>query len=496
MSSEQVLAPNYQKLDVALRAIGYSFEVAVADVIDNSVDAGAKNVLVRLIGRADGHIDLVIWDDGRGMTESTLKEAMRFGADVSQDLERLGKFGLGLKLASLSQARELSVVTSVHGRISGRAWLEHGIAHGFSSTVYDSAECDGIIRECIPDRQLKSSGTLVRWSRLYRVGKSQHGAEEHGQKLMHRLENYLALAFHRFLTGRARKVRMVIDMFDRQKGKAGIPVSLDGLDPFNYPVSGCKGFPSDLITDKKSEKSFAIRAHVWPANSTAPEYKLPGGSNARQGFYFYRNDRLIQGGGWNGLRETEPHASLARIEIDMDPKLDIEVSLDVKKVEIQLPPTLEEAIRKSRTSGGIDFKQYLALADKAYRKRAPTDAELPLIPSAGLPAPLTRYLHRELRIKATAKHKDLKFTWATLDDSLFFEIDRESGRLCLNKKHRKVLQHGLGASSADVPVLKCLLFFALDAALASERTGPKVRERLELVNRVLVEAVKFERLGQ
>ena len=101
MSIEERLPPNYGKLDVALRSIGYSFEVAVADVIDNSIDAQAKNVLVRLINTGDGHLDLAIWDDGCGMGEKTLKEAMRFGADVSQEIERLGKFGLGLKLASL-----------------------------------------------------------------------------------------------------------------------------------------------------------------------------------------------------------------------------------------------------------------------------------------------------------------------------------------------------------------------------------------------------------
>ncbi|MBK6456062.1 MAG: ATP-binding protein [Gemmatimonadetes bacterium] len=87
-------APNFAKLDTALRSIGYSFEVAVADIIDNSVDANARNVLVRIITRGDGKLDLAVWDDGHGMSAKTLREAMRFGADVSQDIERLGKFGL------------------------------------------------------------------------------------------------------------------------------------------------------------------------------------------------------------------------------------------------------------------------------------------------------------------------------------------------------------------------------------------------------------------
>jgi hypothetical protein len=151
----------------------------------------------------------------------------------------------------------------------------------------------------------------------------------------------------------------------------------------------------------------AIKAHVWPPNSDAPGYNLPGGVNSRQGFYFYRNNRLIQGGGWNGIREVEPHASLARLEIDIASDFDVEVSLDVKKVEIQLPSPLVKSIQKARTASGTDFKKYLSIADETYRTRKVTESELPLIPSAGLPADLRDFLHKELRIKATAKHRDL-----------------------------------------------------------------------------------------
>jgi hypothetical protein len=240
----------------------------------------------------------------------------------------------------------------------------------------------------------------------------------------------------------------------------------------------------------------SMRAHIWPPNSTAAEYKLPGGANARQGFYFYRKDRLIQGGGWNGLREAEPHASLARLEIDMAPDFDLEVSLDVKKVEIQLPPKLADAIRKAKTKSGIDFKRYLSIADEAYRKRQIQHGDLPLIPSIGLPANLSRFLHDELRIKATTKHRDLKIIWDDLEEHLFFDIDRDRGLLFLNRLFRRQLLHGLPGSSADIPVVKCLLFLVLEEALSSERMGPKIRERFDQVNRILVEAIKYERLPE
>jgi len=493
MSTTERIPPNYRRLDVALRSIGYSFEVAVADVIDNSIDAHAKNVVVRLIIKRDGQLDLAIWDDGRGMSAKTLKEAMRFGADVSQDIDRLGKFGLGLKLASLSQAREVHVLTAKENTLSGRAWLEHGIAKGFASTVFDTNECRLLVEKLMPDRRLKPSGTVVWWSRLCRVGQNHANPEEHAQKLMRRLENYLALAFHRFLSGRPRRVNIKLDIFDRRSGKSGIPIDLDPLDPFGYERSGQKGFPAPMFLDGGYRNRMSVKAHLWPPNSDAPGYRLPGGANSRQGFYFYRNHRLIQGGGWNGMREAEPHFSLARVEINIASDFDVEVSLDVKKVEIQLPPALVASIQKARTSSGMDFKKYLALADETYRTRQRTEAELPLIPSLGLPSELKKFLHHELRIKATAKHRDLKIRWEKLGKDLFFEIDRDNGFLNLNRTYRRQLLHGLPASSADVPVVKCLLFLVLEDALGSERMGPKIRERLELVNGILVKAVRYER---
>lgn len=496
MTTEETLPPNFTKLDTALRSIGYSFEVAVADIIDNSIDAKARNVLVRLIMRDKGRLDLAIWDDGVGMDAKTLKEAMRFGSDVSSEVERLGKFGLGLKLASLSQAREVKVFSAHAGKISGRAWLEHGISSGFRSTVFDATECRKEIAKLVPDKPLKNHGTLVSWSHLYRVSGNQKNPEEHAQKLLRRLEHHLSISFHRLLSGRPRKIAIRVDIFDEASESPGIPIDLDPLDPFGYSQSGKTGFPAAMVPTGKYKNRMSILAHIWPPNATAPEYRLPGGSNARQGFYFYRNNRLIQGGGWNGLREAEPHSSLARLEIDISPNLDLDISLDVKKVEVQLPPDLTASIQHAATATGLDLKKYLSVADEVYRKRKVVDSDLPLIPSTGLPSDLVRFLHGELRHESTAKHRDLKISWKELSRTTFFEIDRDAGSLFINRAFRKALLNGSSASSSDAPVLKSLLFFALDEALASERTGPRIKKRLHLLNRVLVRAVKYQRNGQ
>lgn len=496
MSKTEHLPPNYAKLDTALRSIGYSFETAVADVIDNSIDASAKNVLVRFVYRKDEPLDLVIWDDGCGMSASELKEAMRFGADVSRELRRLGKFGLGLKLASLSQARELEVFTRKGGALSGRAWLERGVAEAFSSEIFDDSECSQRLAAMLPDRPLRHSGTAVIWSELYRVGliPSVHDPEQHAQKLLDGLQKYLGLAFHRFLKRSARnQFSIALDIFDGGRRKPGIQSSVLPLDPFGYPESGLKGFPARMTPTGLYAKRLTLVAHVWPPKSNSPEYKLPGGSSARQGFYFYRNDRLIQGGGWNGLLQTEPHTSLARLQIDFSASFDEDLSLDVKKSELQLPPPLLKAIESAETNGGVGFKKYLKLAEHVYRTRMLERPELPLIPETGIPARLSRLLRKELLDSPSRRFRALTFEWAALEEDTFFEIDRDSDTIYLNQAFRRRALHGMQGSVTDAPVMKCLLFLLLSESLEAERLGSKLREFGERANRILVAAVKYER---
>jgi hypothetical protein len=130
-----------------------------------------------------------------------------------------------------------------------------------------------------------------------------------------------------------------------------------------------------------------------------------------------------------------------------------------------------------------------------YRTRAITESELPLIPSRGLPAQLRNFLHKELRIRATTRHRDLRIEWSDLNDESFFDFDRDRGTLYLNRLYRSQLLHGLKGSSSDVPVVKCMLVLLLRDAILSQRTGSRVREEIDQINRILMEAVKHERVA-
>jgi hypothetical protein len=492
MAVEETLPPNYSKLDMALRSIGYSFEVAVADIIDNAIDAQAKRVLIRFVIKRDAPLDVVIYDDGSGMDEMTLREAMRFGADVSEQIDRLGKFGLGLKLASLSQARELRVYSLKAGKLSGRGWLEEGITRGFTSSIFDQGECMAGLQQVGLYDEFKKTSTAVFWSRLYRVGQSHSAPEEHVQRLIYRLKDYLGLAFHRFLAGPARIISITIDMFDADSGKTGIPAFLKPLDPFGYGITGHNSFPDKFLVGGYKEH-ISLIAHIWPPNAKQPEYKLPGGANARQGFYFYRSNRLIQGGGWNGIREADPHFSLARVSVDLSPKFDVQVSLDVKKIEVQLPSPLVKAIQESKTGSGIDFKKYLALAERAYRSKSALPSEIPLALGQGVSKRLQQAVLRELGLKTAKKLRRLNFEWCDFSDDSLFDVDRDAHTIMLNRAYRRSLLHGLNGSSTDAPVTKCLLFLLLRDVFYSERVSSRVREKIDQANRILVAAIKHER---
>jgi hypothetical protein len=318
--------------------------------------------------------------------------------------------------------------------------------------------------------------------------------EEHAQKLLRKLERHIQLAFHRFLSGKSRSGQMVkisLDEFDPDQSRAGIPIGIEALDPFEYKSSGDPDFPAAMSV--AAEEAIAVKAHVWPPNSDVPEYKLPGGANSRQGFYIYRNDRLIQAGGWNGLREAEPHSSLARLEVDIAPSLDVKMSLDVKKMEVHLPPDLATALQQAKTAEGLDFKAYLRRANDAYRVREHTNAELPLIPGRGLPRDLRLLLQKELKIAGIRRSRKLQFEWTQLPKDKFFDLDREADVLHLNRCYRRQLLNGLKGSSTDLPVMKCLLFLLLREFYYSARMSAKVREFVEQVNRILVAAVRHER---
>ena len=106
----------------SLRSIGYTLETAIADIIDNSISAGAGKIQIMHRWLDGGESWVAIADDGMGMSELELHEAMKLGGHISNTEDSLGRFGFGLKTASISQCRRLTVITVRRGDMCACVW--------------------------------------------------------------------------------------------------------------------------------------------------------------------------------------------------------------------------------------------------------------------------------------------------------------------------------------------------------------------------------------
>ena len=332
-------APSASILIESMRDIGYSLDTALADVIDNSIAARATNIQL-FAAPGDTELKIGILDDGVGMTEEELLSAMRLGSRnplEQRKLTDLGRFGLGLKTASFSQGRRLTVVTKHDGRISAARWDLDRV----------SAADDWVLG--IPDDpqqlpwadRLGNTGTLVIWERLDRVVEKNRSDRDLTQfvRRIDQASDHLELVFHRFLSGEPglRKVRIYIN--DRPLGS---------LDPFHARHLATVAGPVEKI--KVGDEEVVVRAFTLPHHQkvTPEEWERLAGREGylkNQGFYVYREKRLIVYGTWFGLARQTELTKLARVRIDMPNGLDSEWKIDVKKASAQPPYQVRDRLR-------------------------------------------------------------------------------------------------------------------------------------------------------
>jgi len=425
------------------------------------------------------------------MSAARLAEAMRFGADTGQHGRSLSKFGMGMKLAALSIARELRVVSLKNGEMSGRGWSVEGIEAGWKCDVLTARKMRPFIDEDWGAVSLERHGTVVVWSDIDRIEQKQDNIEATVDSLKKKLRFHLGLHFHRFLEDG--RVAMYVDsQKDGEEPDAALDVT--AINPFGYDESGAPDYPRHYAAAVPGIGNLALQAHIWPANATSKQYRLDGRTAQRQGFYFYRNDRLIQAGGWNDLRDLEPHYSLARVAVDLPPEMDNAFALDIQKASLQLPPAFGPALRSAEDPTGEKWNTYLRAAKKSCsraEKRNPSN--YPQVPGNGLPRPLRSKL-REL-LAGSARVREVDFEWGEVPEGEFFLIDKEEGKVVLNVRLRSALLEGKRASATDLPMLKTLLFLLLQDVVDGDKMGKRQREKVELVNTMLMETLKSMRRG-
>jgi len=324
-----------------MRAIGYSLESAIADLVDNSISATAKTLTLRYSPYA-GEPYVALLDDGTGMTSQELTAAMRHGSqnpDVKRDTGDLGRFGLGMKTASLSQCTQLTVITAKAGRISAARWDLDVIAETerWTLLLLDSHELAEL--PLVDQLRNQRSGTLVVWKNLDRLSAGEASVEAGLSEGMIRVRNHLALVFHRFLddAGPARiQIKMNAD-----------PVP--ARDPFLMAHRSTQRLPAENIEIAGS--IVRAQAFILPHYSRLKpeELELAGGEEGlrrQQGFYVYRNRRLIIWGTWFRLARQEELTKLARVQVDMTNDLDHLWVLDVMKSEVHPPVEVRQNLRR------------------------------------------------------------------------------------------------------------------------------------------------------
>jgi len=340
------IIPNARRIIKSLRDMGYDFSTAVADIVDNSIEAGASRVDI-VAGFYGNDSFVLISDNGKGMNIEELKEAMRYGSEREYNEEDLGKFGLGLKTASMSQCQRLSVASRLKSskEITAFCWDLSHIEKTNRWEILQITEKDAF--DFISSNLSDHSGTVVLWEKLDRIIDFKDPDGESARKKMismcRDLEMYLGMIFHKFLSNEVPGKSLEIylnnnkilpwDPFAREEPKTKI------LAPIKIK-----------LVSKDIQGKIVLQPYILPTKdefSSPNKFKYLSGPlnwNQQQGFYIYRAGRMIQSGGWCGLRVPDEHTKLFRIELNFSPVFDNAFKINVAKMRVQLPAQIKEVI--------------------------------------------------------------------------------------------------------------------------------------------------------
>lgn len=340
---EKILPPYAASLSQSMRDLGYSFETAIADLIDNSITACAENIDIFLDVPHSEEPYLVIIDDGSGMNEEQLLEAMRPGSQNPREKRAandLGRFGLGLKTASFSQCKSLTVVSRKNQKLFAAQW-DLDLINERNEWVVKLPSAQQI--ENFPFlNQLGTQGTYILWQKLDRLLESitHERSKNNAYDKLAIVEKHLGLVFHRYIEGDYKKNKLAITI-------NGQPV--DAFDPFCVSNKATQLLPEEIVRIEGQEVK--IQPYILPHHSklTKKEYDYYQSRSdfvSNQGAYIYRNGRLMAWGDWFRLVPKTEATKLARVRIDFSNVLDEHWTIDIKKSRAHPPYQVREKLRQ------------------------------------------------------------------------------------------------------------------------------------------------------
>lgn len=334
--------PHASSLLESMRSIGYSLESALADLIDNSISAKAKSINIEFRPSDDPYIAVI--DDGEGMSKAKLEAAMRHGSTNPLQERRsddLGRYGLGLKTSSLSQCRRMTVASLNNGTLSAYCW-DLDVVVDRAAWVMLQLDSDDV--DIIPHLDVLRSqgkGTIVLWQNLDRLTAGESSIHTALGHQMDHARDHLSLVFHRFIRPEPGGVRISLAINQN---------ALAAVDPFLLDHKATQ--PLDEDSFSVAGRKVVVKPYILPHLSklSQAETERAGGSEGlrnQQGFYIYRNRRLIIWGTWFRLARKDELSKLARVRVDIPNSLDHLWTLDIKKSAAHPPEAVRYNLRRT-----------------------------------------------------------------------------------------------------------------------------------------------------
>lgn len=355
---ERILNPNPCSTIKALMCMGYDFKSAIADIIDNSIDANSTEIVITPVWN-EGDPYVLIRDNGTGMSKEELSVAMSLGANattIKRSEMALGKFGYGLKSASFSQCKKLTVISRQADSLYQLSWDIDEVERRNEWVVFDKRTSKAIEHA---RQELCKTGTVVVWEGMYRLLDDLNDLpeqEEYFYAKIEELSHHLEVTYHKFL----------------DEGLISIKVGcseLKGWNPFKYAI---KKYPTEQIQypggGKVQISAFLLKHH---SNLLPEQLKELEGTNwvKNQGIYVYRNKRLIDQLQWLGYKEPSKNLNYVRIEVTINSDFDEQVNLDVKKMNVTLPNKVEKELKSIIDNSLNDMKKiYYSKTKEAARQ--------------------------------------------------------------------------------------------------------------------------------
>lgn len=361
--NEIILEPDPARVMEGLRDTGYDFNMAMADLVDNSIAANATVIKVYLNPLPNNDLKLYIVDNGCGMTMEGLMNAMRYGSNRRADASSLGKFGLGLKTASTAFCRSLSLLSrGEDGECNKVQWDLDEIAKINKwkllqpSISQDEQDLLDVVTQ-------GGTGTVVIWEKIDRLLKDYQQIQAKNnaiKRILEKLRFHFSMVYQRFLDPNYTDKPIKIFLNDAEI----MPWDPFCLKEVGTTKAGVQNVKIELPNG--GESFFTVKAYVLPRKedfSSAEVYDQAEINNDMQGFYVYRENRLLHQGDWAGIYRNDPHFSLIRVDLSFDHTLDDAFNVDIKKSRIHINEVIADFLGKQflpapRREADLRYRKY------------------------------------------------------------------------------------------------------------------------------------------